>query len=103
MKGGSTMATYINLVRFTQQGIQKIKESPTRLEAAKQAFRAVGAEMKEFYLVMGRYDIVLIVEAPDDRTMAKATLAVGSLGNVRTETLRAFTEDEYRKVIADLP
>ena len=52
---------------------------------------------------MGQYDIVLIVEAPDDRTMAKATLAVGSLGNVRTETLRAFTEDEYRKVIADLP
>ncbi len=97
------MATYINLVRFTQQGIQNIKESPTRLEAAKQAFRAVGAEIKEFYLVMGQYDIVLIVEAPDDRTMAKATLAVGSLGNVRTETLRAFTEDEYRKVIADLP
>ena len=97
------MATYINLVRFTQQGIQKIKESPTRLEAAKQAFRAVGAEIKEFYLVMGQYDIVLIVEAPDDETMAKATLAVGSLGNVRTETLRAFTEDEYRKVIADLP
>jgi len=97
------MATYINLVRFTQQGIQKIKESPTRLEAAKQAFRAVGAEIKEFYLVMGQYDIVLIVEAPDDRTMAKATLAVGSLGNVHTETLRAFTEDEYRKVIADLP
>jgi len=63
----------------------------------------VGAEIKEFYLVMGQYDIVLIVEAPDDRTMAKATLAVGSLGNVRTETLRAFTEDEYRKVIADLP
>ncbi|TET46761.1 GYD domain-containing protein [Candidatus Aerophobetes bacterium] len=97
------MATYINLVRFTQQGIQNIKESPTRLEAAKQAFRAIGAEIKEFYLVMGQYDIVLIVEAPDDETMAKATLVLGSLGNVRTETLRAFTEDEYRKVIADLP
>jgi len=52
---------------------------------------------------MGQYDIVLIVEAPDDETMAKATFVLGSLGNVRTETLRAFTEHEYRKVIADLP
>ena len=97
------MATYIILVRFTQQGIQNIKQGPTRLDAAKQTFRAIGAEMKEFYSVMGRYDIVLVVEAPDDETMAKVTLAIGSLGNVRTETLRAFTEDEYRKVIADLP
>ena len=97
------MATYINLVRFTQQGIQNIKQSPARLDAAKQAFRAIGAEIKEFYLVMGKYDIVLVVEAPDDETIAKVTLAIGSLGNVRTETLRAFTEDEYRKVIADLP
>ena len=97
------MATYIILVRFTQQGIQNIKQGPTRLDAAKQTFRAIGAEMKEFYSVMGKYDIVLVVEAPDDETMAKVTLAIGSLGNVRTETLRAFTEDEYRKVIADLP
>jgi len=52
--------------------------------------------------VMGKYDTVLVVEAPDDETIAKLTLAIGSLGNVRTETLRAFTEDEYRKIIADL-
>jgi len=51
---------------------------------------------------MGKYDTVLVVEAPDDETIAKLTLAIGSLGNVRTETLRAFTEDEYRKIIADL-
>ena len=97
------MATYIILLRLTQQGIKNIKESPDRVDAAKQTFRAMGAEVKEFYSVMGKYDTVLVVEAPDDETIAKLTLAIGSLGNVRTETLRAFTEDEYRKIIADLP
>ena len=97
------MATYIILFRFTQRGIKNIKESPDRVDAAKQTFRAMGAEVKEFYSVMGKYDTVLVVEAPDDETIAKLTLAIGSLGNVRTETLRAFTEDEYRKIIADLP
>lgn len=97
------MATYIMLFRFTQQGGQYIKESPARVEAAKQAFRAIGAEVKEFYLVMGQYDTVFVVEAPDDETIATAALAVSSLGNVRTETLRAFTEDEYRKIIAAVP
>ncbi len=97
------MATYIILFRFTQQGIKNIKDSPDRVDAAKQTFRAMGAEVKEFYSVMGKYDTVFVVEAPDDKTIAKLTLAIGSLGNVRTETLRAFTEDEYRKIIADLP
>ena len=97
------MATYLMLFRFTQQGIQNIKESPARVEAAKKAFQEMGARVKEFYSVMGRYDTVFIVEAPDDETIAKAALAVGSLGNVRTETLRAFTEDEFRKIVAVLP
>jgi len=77
--------------------------SPAGIEAAKQAFRAAGALVKEFYSVMGRYDTIIIAAAADDETIAKATLALGSLGNVRSETLRAFTEDEYRKIIADLP
>ena len=97
------MATYIILFRFTQQGIQNIKESPARVEAAKKAFQEMGAQVKDFYSVMGRYDTVFIVEAPDDETIAKAALAVGSLGNVRTETLCAFTEDEFRKIVAALP
>jgi len=97
------MATYIMLFRFTQQGMQNIKESPARVEAAKRAFQAMGAKVKEFYSVMGRYDTVFILEAPDDETVARAALAVGSLGNVRTETLRAFTEDEYKKIVAGLP
>ncbi|KPJ66568.1 MAG: GYD family protein [Syntrophobacter sp. DG_60] len=97
------MATYIMLLRFTEQGIKNIKESPARVEAAKQAARGMGAEVKEFYAVIGQYDTVVVVEAPDDETVASMALALGSLGNVRTETLRAFTEDEYRKIIAALP
>jgi len=97
------MATYISLLRYTQQGIQNIKESPARLDKAKQAFRAMGGELKEFYLVMGRYDAVVVSEAPDDETAAKLTLAIGSAGAIRTETLRAFPEEEYRKIIAALP
>ena len=97
------MATYITLIRLTQQGVQNIKESPARLDAAKQAFQAMGAELKEFYLTMGRYDMVVVGEAPDDETVAKLALAIGSAGAIRTETLRAFTEEEYRKIIAALP
>jgi uncharacterized protein with GYD domain len=96
------MPTYISLIRYTQQGIQHIKESPKRLEAAKKAFRDAGAELKEFYLVMGQYDAVSISEAPDDETLARVVLALGSKGNVQTETLRAFREEEYRKIVSAL-
>jgi uncharacterized protein with GYD domain len=91
------------LLRYTQQGVEKIKESPARLDAAKKAFQAMGAELKQWYLVMGQYDAVIIGEAPDDETVAKLALAIGAQGSIRTETLRAFTEDEYRKIIAALP
>ena len=63
----------------------------------------MGAKVLAFYLVMGQYDAVLVAEAPDDETVAKLALSIGSLGAIRTETFRAFTEDEYRKVIAALP
>ena len=97
------MPTYVSLLRFTQQGIEKIKESPARLDAAKKAFKSLGAELKEFYLVTGAYDIVIISEAPNDEVMAKLALSIGAKGSVRTETLRAFKEDEYRKIISALP
>ena len=97
------MATYIFLVNYTQKGIEDIKESPERLDEAKKAFQAMGAEMKEFYLVAGQYDLVVVAEAPDDETIAKLALTIGSKGAVRTETLRAFTEDEYRKIVSDIP
>jgi uncharacterized protein with GYD domain len=97
------MATYISLIRWTGKGIENVKESPTRLDAAKKAFKAAGAEFTEFYLVMGQYDMVAVFEAPDDETASKVALTVGSTGSIRTETLRAFKEDEYRKIIAALP
>jgi uncharacterized protein with GYD domain len=97
------MPTHITLINWTQKGIENVKESPARLDAAKQAFQAAGAEMKAFYLTMGRYDMVIIAEGPDAETVAKLALAIGSQGAVRTETMRAFTEDEYRKIVAALP
>lgn len=97
------MPHYIVLLNWTQQGVENIKQSPSRLDAAKKAFKDMGAELKQIYLVMGRYDFVAVVEAPDDETIAKVALALGSKGSVRSETLRAFTEDEYRKIIAGLP
>jgi uncharacterized protein with GYD domain len=97
------MPTYITLLHFTQKGVETIKEGPARLDRAKQAFKAAGAELKAFYLVTGRYDAVAIVDAPNDDVVARLALANASLGNVRSETLRAFTEDEYRKIVASLP
>jgi uncharacterized protein with GYD domain len=96
------MPTYITLLNWTQQGIEQVKESPSRLDAVKSMYREMGGEVKGFYLVMGRYDAVVITEAPDDETAAKIALALGSKGRVRTETLRAFNEDEFRKIIGAL-
>jgi uncharacterized protein with GYD domain len=97
------MATYVTLVNYTKQGIMNIKESPTRLDAAKEVFKAFGAEMKQFYLAMGRYDIVLVSEAPNDEAVTKAALTIGSRGAVKTETFRVFDEDEYRNIISGIP
>jgi uncharacterized protein with GYD domain len=97
------MGTYISLIRWTEKGIQNVKESPARLDQAKKAFQAMGAELKEFFLVMGTYDMVIVAEAPDDETVAKLVLSIGAGGAIRTETLRAYTEDQYRKIIAALP
>ena len=97
------MATYISLLNYTQKGAENIKESPARLDAAKKAFQSMGAELKQWYLVMGQYDAVVISEGPDDETVAKLLLVIGGQGNIRTQTFRAFNEDEYRKIIAALP
>jgi uncharacterized protein with GYD domain len=97
------MATYISLIKFTEKGVANIKESPARLDAAKKAFQAMGAEFKQWYMVLGQYDAVVISEGPDDETAAKLLMTIGAQGNIRTETFRAFTEEEYRKIIASLP
>ncbi len=97
------MPKYIILFRFTQKGIEQIKESPARVEAAKRLFREMNAKVEEFYALMGRYDTIFIAEAPDDETIVKAVAALGSLGNVQAETLRAFTEEEFRNLVEALP
>lgn len=97
------MPTYISLLRWTQKGIENIKESPSRHQRAKEAFKAMGGDLKQMFLVMGQYDLIIISEAPDDETAAKLSLAVGSRGAIRTETMRAFTEEEYRKIVEALP
>ncbi|MCI0444029.1 GYD domain-containing protein [bacterium] len=97
------MPTYISLLRYTEQGIKNIKESPARLDGVRDLFKTLGADLKAFYLVTGKYDAVCISEAPDDATVGKLLLSLGSKGNVRTETFRAFTEDEFRKIVAALP
>ena len=97
------MATYIMLFRYTQQGIGNIKESPARIEAGRKIFRELGAELKDWYLTSGAYDGIIIVEAPDHETVARAALALGSLGNIKTETMRAFTENEFRGMVESLP
>jgi uncharacterized protein with GYD domain len=102
MKGGTTMAKYISLVKYTAKGIENIKESPNRLDAVKQLCESMGAKVEGFYLTMGQYDIVYIMEAPDPETAAKILLTITSSGNVSTETLPAFPEDEYRKIISEL-
>jgi uncharacterized protein with GYD domain len=97
------MATYVCMYRFTDQGIGHIKESPARLEAAKRLAKSMGGEVKQFYLLLGPWDTAAIFTAPDDETMTRINLAICAQGNVKSETLRAFSEEEYRKLLASLP
>ncbi len=97
------MPTYVSLINYTDQGIRNVKDSPKRLDAAKKLLKDLGGELKAFYLTMGGYDIVTVAEAPNDESVAKFVLALASSGNVRTTTMKAFSEAEYRKLIAGLP
>jgi uncharacterized protein with GYD domain len=97
------MATYITFVKWTEQGIRHVKEAPKRLEAFEAAVKAAGGKLKDVYLVMGEYDLVVVTEAPNDELVARLTLATGMQGNVRTVTSRAFTRDETTKIIGGLP
>ena len=96
------MPTYMIMSKWTQQGLQNIKQSPSRLDAGRKAMEAAGVKMTHFFMTTGQYDMIAIVEAPDDVTFAKAVLANASKGAFTTETCRAFTEDEYRQIIGGL-
>ena|SRR5436190_980578 len=96
------MATCIVLSKWTALGLQNVKQSPDRLAAVRKAYEAAGVRMKDFYMVTGQYDMVAILDAPDDVTLAKAMLSSAPHGSITTETCRAFPEDEYRKIIGGL-
>jgi uncharacterized protein with GYD domain len=96
------MPTYISLCRWTQQGAQAIKESPARLDAARKSFAADSVKILHFYMVTGTHDLVVITEAPSDDVIAKAMLKTLSQGGITTQTSRAFTEDEYRRILGSL-
>jgi uncharacterized protein with GYD domain len=93
------MPTYIVLGQFTDQGIRNIKKTTSRAEALKKMAKKVGATIKTVYWTLGHYDLVTIVEAPDDASITALILSAGGLGNVRTQTLRAFTADEVGQIL----
>ncbi len=93
------MTTYIMLANWTDQGARNLTASPSRLDAAKQALAEMGGAFKEFFMTMGRYDMVIVCEAPDDAVQARFCLQLAMLGNIRTETLKAFPEGAYREII----
>lgn len=94
------MALYIVLGRFSDQGIRNVKDTTKRADAAKEAAKKVGATLKEVYWTIGQYDIVAMVEAPDDATTTAFGLTIGKAGNLRTETLRAFTQTEMDAILS---
>jgi uncharacterized protein with GYD domain len=93
------MPTYIVLGSFTDQGLRSIKDSPKRAEAVGAMAKKAGASLKETYWTLGQYDFVAVFEAPDDVSMTALGLSIGKLGNVRTETLRAFTGAEQKSIL----
>ena len=97
------MPQYVSLLRYTQQGVAKIKESPAGLESAKKLAQSCGGKIQSWYLTMGKYDAIIVSEFPDDHAAARFMLSMGSLGNVTTQTLKAFGEEEYKKIINSLP
>ncbi|WP_027054804.1 GYD domain-containing protein [Mesorhizobium erdmanii] len=96
------MTSYIVLMNWTEQGARNVRDSPKRLDAARKQLSDMGGSFKSFYLTMGEYDMVAVVEAPDDAVLARFSLMLAASGNIRTRTLKAFPEFAYREIIASL-
>jgi len=97
------METYVILSKYTEKGVANIKDSPARMQAVRKAVEAAGGKWLGFYLTMGPYDLVLIVQAPSAQVAASLLLSIGSQGNVSTQSMRAFTEEEFKQVVASMP
>ena len=96
------MATYVVLANFTDQGIRNVKDSPKRADAFKEMAKTFGVTVKELVWTQGRYDVVTVVEAPDESAVMSLSLSLGALGNVRTETLRAFSAAEMTTIVGNM-
>ena len=96
------MATFIALGNFTDQGIRSVKDTTKRADAVRELAKKYGATLKEIYWTLGRYDVVTVLEAPNDEAATAFALAVGSAGNVRTESLRAFSKEEMNGILGKL-
>jgi uncharacterized protein with GYD domain len=94
------MPNFITLMNWTDAGVKAFKDSVDRAESARAALKAQGINLKDIYWTIGQYDLVCIIEAPDPETLTAALLSLGAQGNLRTTTLRGFTVDEMRAVIA---
>jgi uncharacterized protein with GYD domain len=97
------MPQYVSLIKYTPQGLTRMKESPSRLDTAKKAAEKLGGKFIAFYLTVGRYDALSITEFPNDEIATKFLLAVVGQGNLTTETMKAFNEAEYRNLVEALP
>jgi uncharacterized protein with GYD domain len=98
-----TKPTYISLVQFTDKGIQNAKQTTQRVAAWAAKVQSMGVTIKQMYWTLGQYDQACIFEAPDDETAASVLLAADMLGNIRTQTMRAFTASEMEKILAKIP
>ena len=96
------MATYVVLATFTDAGIKNVKQTIERADAFKQMAAKAGATVKNLYWTLGAHDVVAICEAPDDETATALSLSVASRGNVRSETMRAFSFEEIKTVLAKM-
>jgi uncharacterized protein with GYD domain len=96
------MVAYVVLSKFTDQGIRNAKESPKRAEAFKQMAKTMGVTVKDIFWTQGRYDVVALVESPDELSAMSLSLSLGALGNVRTETLRAFSAADMATVVGKM-
>lgn len=97
------MATFISLLNLTEQGAKDFRQSPERASKFKAAAQKAGVTVKEIYWTMGRYDVVLILESPDDKTVVGVMLGLASLGNVKTQTMRGFIASEMKEIISKMP
>src|SRR5439155_26132102 len=97
------MPTYISLVQFTDKGIQAAKETTQRVADWAAKVQSMGVSVKQMYWTLGEYDQVCVFEAPDDETAASVLLGADLLGNIRTQTLSAFTASEMKRILAKVP